>query len=221
MKQVVRAVLFDLDGTLVDSAPDLAGAINAVRLAHALPPLPFEQLRPMVGAGARGMIGVAFGLAPGEPGFDALREEFLAVYARDLLARTRVFDAMLPVLQKLETQPMPWGVVTNKATQFALPIVQGLGLSMRAGAVVCGDTTPHLKPHPAPLIEAARRIGLAPGQCVYVGDDERDVRAARAAGMPVLAAGWGYLGAGEGIEAWGADAVLDSPADLLQWLDLA
>jgi N-acetyl-D-muramate 6-phosphate phosphatase len=216
-----QAVLFDLDGTLIDSAPDLAGAINLVRNASGLEDLPFERLRPMVGAGARGMVGVAFGLAPGDDGFASLREQFLQVYERHLLVRTRVFDAMQPVLQHLDDTGIPWGIVTNKAAVYALPIVQGLGLAERARAVVCGDTTPHLKPHPEPLFEAARRMGCEPGRCVYVGDDLRDVTAAQAAGMPVLAAAWGYLGEGSPIDAWGADAILADPPALLRWLGMA
>jgi N-acetyl-D-muramate 6-phosphate phosphatase len=161
-----QAVLFDLDGTLIDSAPDLAGAINLVRNASGLEDLPFERLRPMVGAGARGMVGVAFGLVPGDDGFASLREQFLQAYERHLLVRTRVFDAMQPVLQHLDDTGIPWGIVTNKAALYALPIVQGLGLARRAQAVVCGDTTPHLKPHPEPLLEAARRMGCEPGRCV-------------------------------------------------------
>lgn len=217
----IQAVLFDLDGTLIDSAPDLAGAANRLREQRGLPPVPYAQLRPLVGTGARGMIGGAFGIGPGDAGFEALRDEFLAIYERSLLQQTAVFTEMVPVLQALEAAGLPWGIVTNKAERFTHPVVQGLGLDRRAGAVVCGDTTPHAKPHPAPLLEAARRIGMAPEACVYVGDDLRDVQAGRAAGMATLAAAWGYLGQGEAIEAWGADDLLDSPSQLLKWLRLA
>jgi phosphoglycolate phosphatase len=175
----------------------------------------------MVGAGARGMVGAAFGVKPGDEGFDALRDEFLRMYEQRLLQGTALFPAMVEVLQALEAAGLPWGVVTNKAERFTLPLVQGLGLRGRAGAVVCGDTTPHSKPHPAPLLEAARRMGVAAGQCVYVGDDLRDMQAGRAAGMPALAAAWGYLGQGEPVHAWGADAVLETPLQLLNWLQLA
>jgi N-acetyl-D-muramate 6-phosphate phosphatase len=217
----IRCVLFDLDGTLIDSAPDLAGAANAMRLARGLPALPYEKLRAMVGAGARGMIGTAFDVAPGEDGFDALRSEFLQRYERGLLERTVVFDAMRQVLAALDAAALPWGIVTNKAQRFATPVIEGLALHRRAAVVICGDTTPHSKPHPEPLLEAARRVGEAAAACVYVGDDLRDVQAGRGAGMATLAAGWGYLGNGEAIERWGADAVIEQPAELLEWLGLA
>jgi phosphoglycolate phosphatase len=215
------AVLFDLDGTLVDSAPDLAGAANELRLARGLPPLPLHELRPMVGSGARGMVGASLGVKPGDADYEALRDEFLALYERRLLRETAVFALVEPVLQRLEAIALPWGIVTNKALRFATPLVEGLALHRRAAVLIGGDSTPHSKPHPAPLLEAARRLGLAPGDCAYVGDDHRDVLAGRAAGMATLAAAWGYLGAGEPIDAWGADAVIAEPDALLHWLELA
>jgi phosphoglycolate phosphatase len=221
MIATVRAVLFDLDGTLIDSAPDLAGAANTLRAEQGLPPLPYEQLRPMVGAGARGMIGAAFGVSPDQADFESLRDAFLAIYERDLLQRTRVFKAMEPVLDRLDTLGLAWGIVTNKAQRFTLPVVQGLGLDRRAATVICGDTTPYAKPHPAPLLEAARRMSVSADQCVYVGDDLRDVQAGKAAGMATLAAAWGYLGQGELIHDWGADAVIELPQDVLKWLEQA
>ncbi len=214
-------VLFDLDGTLIDSAPDLAGAANAMRLARDMEALPIAALRPMVGAGARGMVRLAFGVHPGDADYEALRSEFLDRYQHASLVHTAVFDAVRPILDDLDARQMRWGIVTNKAERFTHHIVEGLGLHRRAAVVICGDTTPHSKPHPAPLLEAARRAGAMAGECVYVGDDHRDVQAGRAAGMATLAAAWGYLGQGEPIEAWGADAVLPEPAALLNWLDLA
>ena len=214
-------MLFDLDGTLIDSAPDLAGAANDLRRSHGLPDLPYERLRPMVGSGARGMVGAAFGVLPGDARFETMRDQFLARYEQRFLQETAVFPLMEPLLRALEAHGLPWGIVTNKAARFAQPVVAGLQLHERAAALICGDTTPHAKPHPAPLLEAARRVGVAPARCVYVGDDLRDVQAGRAAGMATVAAAWGYLGPGEAIEAWGADAVIDAPDALLNWLELA
>jgi phosphoglycolate phosphatase len=216
-----RAVLFDLDGTLVDSAPDLIGAGNDMRVARRLVALPFEQLRPMASAGARGIVGAALGVRPGQAEFETLRDEFLARYEQRLLQHTRVFDDMHAVIDALDAAGLPWGIVTNKAERFTHPVVEGLGLSRRAAVVISGDTTPHAKPHPEPLLEAARRLGVAAGTCVYVGDDLRDIQAGRAAGMATVAVRWGYLGAGEPIEAWGAEIVADSPAALLNFLALA
>lgn len=213
--------LFDLDGTLIDSAPDLAGAANDLRAAHGLPPLPLAALRPMVGSGARGMVGIAFGVTPEQAAFAALRDAFLDRYAQRLLVDTQVFAAVVPLLDALDAAGRPWGIVTNKAMRFAAPIVEGLGLGRRAAVLIAGDTTPHAKPHPEPLLEAARRLGVAPAACAYVGDDLRDVQAGRAAGMTTLAAAWGYLGQGEPVTAWGADHVLDHPGQLLNWLELA
>lgn len=217
----VAAVLFDLDGTLVDSAPDLAGAANDLRAAHGLPPLAYERLRPVVGSGARGMLQAAFGIGPGDARFDGLRDDFLGRYEARILSQTQVFERIEPVLQVLERHRLHWGIVTNKASRFSVPVVQGLGLAPRCAVLVSGDTTPHAKPHPAPLLEAARRIGLPAGQCIYVGDDRRDIEAGRGAGMRVLAAAWGYLGQGESVHDWAADAVLDHPEQLLNWLGLA
>ena len=216
--RAVRGVLFDLDGTLIDSAPDLAGAANRLRADHGLEPLPLEMLRPMVGSGARGMVGVAFGVAPGQPRFESLRDAFLAHYEAGLLQRTHPFEGVDEMLSALEGAGIPWGIVTNKATRFTLPIVAGLNLAQRAAVVVCGDTTPHSKPHPEPLWHAARAMGLAPEGVVYVGDDLRDAQAARAAGMAMVAATWGYLGLGEPVHSWGADVLMDSPSQLLEWL---
>jgi N-acetyl-D-muramate 6-phosphate phosphatase len=217
----VQLVLFDLDGTLIDSAPDLAGAANDLRQAHGLPPLPETQLRPMVGAGARGMLGLAFGIAPGHERYDSMREAFLDAYEARMLRLTRIFDEMHAVLDALDRQVLAWGVVTNKAMRFTAPIAAQLGLQQRAAVVIAGDSTPHAKPHPEPLHEAARRAGVASGDCIYVGDDLRDIQAGRAAGMLTAAAAWGYLGLGEPVQTWGADTVLERPESLLNWLQLA
>lgn len=217
-RTTIRTVLFDLDGTLVDSAPDLAGATNEMRVARGLPEVPFEHLRPMVGAGARGMIGVAFGITPAESAFAALRDEFFDRYEQRLLRETHAFDGIAAMLRALVDDGLSWGIVTNKSERFALPLAAGLGWSALAAAIVGGDTTPRSKPHPEPLLEAARRAGVSPRECLYVGDDARDILAGRAAGMPTVAVRWGYLGDGEPIDAWGADVVVDTPAQLVAWL---
>lgn len=221
MMHAVRAVLFDLDGTLIDSAPDLAGAGNDMRIARGLAPHPLAHYRPMVGAGARGMVGCAFDVGPDDAAFAALRDEFLQRYEARMTRDTQVFPAMLPVLSALNHSALPWGIVTNKASRFGEPLVRSLGLLAPGATLVCGDTTPHSKPHPAPLLEAARRLQVPAAECVYVGDDLRDVQAGRAAGMATIAVGWGYLGAGEPVETWGADHLIQIPGELLKLLRMA
>ncbi len=222
-----RAVLFDLDGTLVDSAPDLAGAANEMRLNRGLAALPIEALRPMVGAGARGMLEVALQIAPADAGYEGAKNEFLDRYEARLARETQMFDQVSEMLQAIQIAGIPWGIVTNKAERFALPLTRDLGLvesasgAFAAFTVIGGDTTPHAKPHPAPLLEAAKRGGVDPRNCIYVGDDERDIVAGRAAGMYTVAAGWGYLGNGKPIGAWNADIVLSSPIGILKLLGLA
>ncbi len=217
----LQAVLFDLDGTLIDSAPDLGHAADLLRLKRGLPSLPYEHYRPMAGAGARGMIGVAFGYGPDHPEFEALRQEFFANYEACLTERTRAFDGINDMIVALQSGGKRWGVVTNKSERFALPLTAAMDLFGSAATVIGGDTTPHAKPHPAPLLEAARRLGLPPEACLYVGDDERDIAAGRAAGMPTVAATYGYLGAVNDVAAWGADAVINNPLELLNFFDLA
>lgn len=219
--QRVRAVLFDLDGTLIDSAPDLGAAADRMRTDRGLPSLPLSAYRHMAGAGARGMIGVAFGYGTDHPEYEALRQEFFAHYEACMTERTRPFDEVPEMVACLSTAGLPWGVVTNKAERFSLPLTRALPLFAQVGTVVCGDTTPHPKPHPAPLLEAARRMGMDPADCLYVGDDERDIQAGRAAGMPTVAALYGYLGQRNDVSAWEADAIIESPAGLLKLLALA
>ncbi|MES2185849.1 MAG: HAD-IA family hydrolase [Pseudomonadota bacterium] len=211
-------VLFDLDGTLIDSAPDLGGAADEMRLQRGLPSLPLAQYRPMAGAGARGMLGIAFGLSPEHPDFPAMREEFFVRYEQRLTHNTQAFDGVAAMLDALAARGLGWGIVTNKSMRFTDPLVRTMPLLAAAATAVSGDTTPHAKPHPAPLLEAARRMGVAPAACIYVGDDERDIIAGLAAGMGTVAAAWGYLGSKSGPAQWGAHAVAQSPADLLQYL---
>ncbi|KQM79948.1 HAD family hydrolase [Xylophilus sp. Leaf220] len=217
----LTAVLFDLDGTLVDSAPDLGAAANALREARGLAPLPLAQYRPMAGAGARGMLGIAFDMTPEDGAFPAMREQFFDLFESRANRSTSAFENIEAMLSGIREKRLPWGIVTNKAMRFTTPLVQSMPLLQQAGAVVCGDTTPHSKPHPAPLLEACRLMGVDPTRCLYVGDDERDVQAGRAAGMATVAAAWGYLGRNDAVDEWGADAVIRSPFDLLGLLKSA
>jgi N-acetyl-D-muramate 6-phosphate phosphatase len=211
-----EAVLFDLDGTLVDSAPDMAVAANRLRDRHGLTPLPAPAYRAHVGSGARGMLKVAFGLQPVDDRerFDQLKTEFLALYAEALLVHTALFEGMADTLDHLQASGVPWGIVTNKARALAEPIVRGLPGLHGARVLIAGDTTAHTKPHPAPLLAAAEALGVAPQRCVFVGDDIRDVQCGRAAGSATLAAAWGYLGDGLAVDRWEADAVVAGPADV-------
>jgi 2-phosphoglycolate phosphatase len=208
-----RAVLFDLDGTLADTAPDLAAAINQVRIVRGLAPTPYEQLRPVASAGARGLIGAAFGLKPGDDGYEELRVAFLDNYAAAIAVKTRLFNGIDALLRGLLDQGLTWGIVTNKAARFTDLLVPQIGLH-QASCVVSGDTTPHSKPHPEPLLEAARRLALPPQECWYVGDDLRDIQAGHAAGMTTIAAAWGYCGQ-TGPVVWGADVIAETPLEIL------
>jgi 2-phosphoglycolate phosphatase len=214
----IRAVLFDLDGTLIDSAPDLGDAADKMRTDRGFPSLPEEMYRPMAGAGARGMLKVAFGITPEHADYDAMREEFFVNYERAMTVRTYVFDGVQEVIESLRQRDLLWGVVTNKMARFTDPLTQAMPLFATASTIVSGDTTPHAKPHPEPMFEAARRLGLAPELCLYVGDDERDIVAGRAAGMRTVAASYGYLGEKTNIVSWGADLHIDSPVKLLKLL---
>ncbi len=221
MFQNVEAVLFDLDGTLIDSAPDLGAAVDKMRVARGLPSLPLEHYRPMAGAGARGMIGLAFGMTPEHPDFDAMKEEFFVNYENCMTERTRIFDGVVDMVHALVAQGLAWGVVTNKSSRFTDPLTAAMPLFATARAIVSGNTTPHAKPHPEPLFEAARRLQIDPARCVYVGDDERDIVAGLAAGMGTVAATYGYLGVQTDISRWNAHLHIDSPLDLLKSLKQA
>lgn len=217
----VDAVLFDLDGTLLDSAPDLGAAADQMRTDRGLASLPLSQYRPMAGAGARGMLHVAFGLAPDAADFDALKEEFLANYELRLTRQTFVFEGVAELIERIVSSGLKWGVVTNKAARFTLPLTRSIPLFSSALTIISGDTTPHSKPHPEPLLEAARQMGLAAERCVYVGDDERDMIAGRAAGMSTVAATYGYLGNAADLDSWKADFAISRPCELLSFLKMA
>jgi phosphoglycolate phosphatase len=211
---VIRAVLFDLDGTFADTAPDLCAALNVMRAARAMPPVPVEATRPVTSTGARGLLRVGFGLTPEHTEYAGMREEFLELYAKHLCVETRLFAGMLELLAGIEKRGMPWGIVTNKAERLAKPLIDELQLTGRCACVIGGDTTALTKPHPAPLLAASRMIGIEPQACVYVGDDRRDVEAGRAAEMMTIAVRYGYLNGGDP-DTWGADVVVDTPEDVL------
>lgn len=215
------AILFDLDGTLIDSAPDLGAAADQMRIARGLPSLPLQNYRHMAGAGARGMLGIAFDMRPEHPDFETYKEEFFINYERRMTVLTRAFDGVAEMLRALHDRGLPWGIVTNKSSRFTDPLVRQMALLTPAAVVISGNTTPHAKPHPEPLLEAARRLRIDPSLCWYVGDDERDIVAGRAAGMYTLAATYGYLGAVADWRAWGADAVIEQPQALLKKLESA
>lgn len=212
-----RAVLFDFDGTLADSAPDLAAAVNRMRTERGMAPLSSATVRPYASMGARGLLRIGFDMTPEDPAYAAMREEFLAYYAEAICVHTRLFAGMGQLLEELERRSIRWGIVTNKAMRFTERLVPSLQL--KPDCVVGGDSTPHLKPHPAPLLLAAERLQLAPADCIYVGDDLRDMQAARAAGMRCVAVEYGYHGTeNPGPQAWNADAIISHPSELLEHL---
>ena len=217
----IQAILFDLDGTLIDSAPDLGAAADQMRVARGMPSLPIDLYRPLAGSGARGMLHIAFGMTPEDDAFADMREEFFQIYEKRMTQDTTIFDGVPELLTGIVARKLQWGVVTNKSKRFTDPLAAQMSLFATAGTVVSGDTTPHAKPHPEPLLEAARRIGVPPQACVYVGDDERDIIAGKAAGMYTVAAVYGYLGEKQSVEQWNADDVIESPHELLKRLKLA
>lgn len=216
----IKAALFDLDGTLVDTAPDLGHALNLQRARHGLPPLADAIIRPQASHGARGLLGIGFDLQPDNPAFAYMREEFLKLYADNICHHSRPFPGIVELLAELESRGLKWGVVTNKPACFTEPLMSILELAERAACIVSGDTCPHPKPHPAPMLAAAELCGAQPHECLYLGDAERDIQAATAAGMPALVAAWGYLDAHDQPHTWGAHGQVRHPADTLDYLPL-
>ncbi|OZI38434.1 phosphoglycolate phosphatase [Bordetella genomosp. 10] len=212
-------ILFDFDGTLADTAPDLAAAANLQRTRRGLEPMPFEILRPVASQGARGLLRVALGMLPDHPEFEATRTQFLADYAASSTVHSQLFPGIAELLRDIEARGHAWGIVTNKVTYLAEPVVVHLGLAQSMAVLVCGDTVGRAKPYPDPLLHAAKTAGYTPDRCVYVGDDLRDVQAAHAAGMPAIAAAYGYLGGDEDVTLWEADAMADHPREL--WAAIA
>ncbi|CAG4883226.1 Phosphoglycolate phosphatase [Georgfuchsia toluolica] len=214
----IEAILFDLDGTLADSAPDLGAALNRLREEAGLPPFPLDILRPYASAGARGLIGAGFGLAPDHALYPDLQRRFLAHYASRICVDTRLFPGVVELLAELDRRGIRWGVVTNKIERYTRPLLKCLGLHDRAACIVSGDSAAKPKPDPAPLLMACEIARVRPRNVMYVGDDERDVQAGRAAGMHTVIAAWGYLN-GVPIKEWGADTIIDHPADVLVLID--
>ena len=214
----VDAVLFDLDGTLADTAGDLVLALNRLRADRRLPPVPLADLRAHASSGARGLLGAGMGITPESAEYEELREAFLAHYSACLAETTVLFNGVAELLDALEQRRMPWGIVTNKFSRFTGPVVSALALADRASTVVSGDTTPHAKPHPAPLLHAAAELRVPPSRCIYVGDDLRDIVAGNAAGMPTIVAEYGYMGNGGTSDTWPATGWIADPLALLHWL---
>lgn len=209
-----KGVLFDLDGTLLDTAPDFIFVLNAMLTDRGRTPLPAEVIRAVVSNGARALVALAFGGEPGEEEFEALNVELRERYSRHLAVHTHVFPGLDNVLQKIEAAGIPWGIVTNKPSLYTLPILDALGLRARCASVVCPDQVTHTKPHPEPMLKAAAEMRVAAGECIYVGDHERDIAAGRNAGMATVIAGWGYIGADENPRHWNADFSVDSTREL-------
>ena len=211
---MIDAVLFDLDGTLADTAADLGAVLNRLRAEAGQAPLPAATIRPHVSKGVRGLLGIGFALVPGDDGYAELHRRFLAYYGDSLCVATTLFAGVPGLLASLEAEGIKWGVVTNKTSRYTLPVMAALGLGRRAACIVSGDSSPRPKPAADPLLLACTLAGTLPACCLYVGDDLRDMQAARAAGMGAIAAAWGYLGDDLPLEAWGADAIIHSPGDL-------
>lgn len=215
---MIKAILFDFDGTLADTAPDLGHALNRLRTVRGLPELPLPLIRPQASAGSRGLLNLGFQIKPGDPDYDAMRDEFLDYYTERLCHDTRLFPGVENLLDHLAQRKLPWGIVTNKPSRFAHPLIEQLGLTHRAVCVICGDETAHTKPHPEPLLTASHKIATHPSHCIYVGDDVRDVQASHAAGMQSIVARYGYLGNDQPPEKWGAHFLINHPEELLAYV---
>lgn len=215
---MVDAVLFDLDGTLVDTAPDLAHALNQQRQMHGLPEMPFELIRPYASHGTVGLLQVGFSITPDHPAFADLRSEYLSLFEENANPYSQLFPGMMELLDELETRGIPWGIVTNKPARLTTPLLDALGLIDRAASIISGDSCANAKPHPEPILTACREIGVLPSTCVYIGDAERDIEAAHACGMPAIIAEYGYIGPQDDPSSWHADGFIQHPTALLDFL---
>jgi 2-phosphoglycolate phosphatase len=215
---MTAAVLFDLDGTLADTARDLGRALNRLLTEEDRAPLAYAALRPHISGGARALLAAGFGLTPADATYEAFRQRFLAHYESGICEETVLFDGMAELLDALDARVIPWGIVTNKTQRFTLTLAEALGLRWRAACIVSGDSSPRPKPDASPLLLAAGVVGAMPAETLYVGDDLRDIHAGKAAGMGTVAAAYGYLGDGLPIAEWGADDIIDTPPQLLSLL---
>jgi phosphoglycolate phosphatase len=215
---MIKAVLFDFDGTLADTAPDLGHALNRQRIARGLSELPIAQIRPQASAGSRGLLNLGFNITPSDHDYQSMRDEFLDFYTQHLCHDTCLFPGVEKLLDQLEERNLPWGIVTNKPARFAHPLIEILGLTQRVACVICGDETTYTKPHPEPLLTASNKMAISPTNCIYLGDDIRDVQASLAAGMQPIVACYGYLGNDQPPETWGARYLINHPEELLAYL---
>lgn len=216
--QAFTAVLFDLDGTLVDTAPDLAFALNTVLIEQGLAELSFEQIRPVASHGAAGLLRLGFDIKPTDHGYTVLQQRLLKIYSDNIARESNLFDGMDVVLQQLEQQDIAWGIVTNKPARFTAPLVEELGLTQRAACIISGDTTPFSKPHPAPMLKALDLLDRPAQDCIYIGDAERDIHAGKSVEMPTILARYGYLSDEDKQADWQADAIIDHPSEILKWI---
>ncbi len=215
---MIKAILFDLDGTFADTAPDLAAALNYARASRGLPPMPLSEIRPQASHGTRGLLKIGFNIEPGNPDFEALRDIFLDYYARNVCVHTRLFGDTGELVEELERRGLPWGIVTNKPRRFTEPLMQALGYADRAACLISGDSCARAKPYPDPLLRACEIMGVTSGDCIYLGDDLRDMQAAHAAGMQGIIAKYGYVSSDASVDNWQAQGDIDSPTELLQYL---
>lgn len=218
---MITTVLFDLDGTLVDTAPDLAHALNLQLIKHAKPPLAYENIRPFASHGSRGLIGLGFGITPVDDSFIAMRDEYLSIYESVFTRSPVLLPGVAELLQAIENKGLKWGIVTNKPRRFTIGLIESMGLNLenRTACIVCGDDAPQPKPSPATLLMACEQANVKPENCIYVGDAERDMIAGKAAGMKTVAALFGYIDKTDKPQEWGADALIKTPEELVKILD--